>query len=419
MHKGGNAMRILVMSDSPFIPTGLAKVGREIALGLYRHGHDVGYLEWFHHGDIPQKNLENIRCWLTNDNSYGANHLDKIVNRFQPEVVLTIGDMWNLWYLADGSMCRTRRWFQWVAYIPVDGEPINGGIPPSQLPILEDVDWPVAYTKYAEAALRKSVRDQEFLTRLRTIYHGVNHNLFKPTDPEFRKKLRHRFGIGDEKFIFLTVSRNQSRKNIPELLRAWKIFSETQEARGRVLLWPHMFFNDPMGWKIDNLLDILQLRNNSIMYYNQVAHAEHEMLLIPEEETAALYQIADAFILIAGEGFGLPTFEAMATKLPCVLLDYAASTELGAEGRAEMIPCKDFATWTGMQLTQRPMPDPAAVARAMMKVYSDRDWRRFIAENGYKFCLDYSWEKVVADFNALMMEIEVPFLRPKALEVVA
>ena len=410
-------MRIIIITDSPHIPTGLARVGRELALGLYGHGHDMAYLGLFHHSEIPQANLGPVKCWFTNDNLYGQGVFDRIVNRFQPDAVLTIGDMWNFWHIADHSVCKTRKFFQWVAYLPVDGEPIGGGIPPDQIHILEDVDWPIAYTRYAERALRQSVRDEEFLTRLRVIYHGVDPELYKPISPEEKMAAKERFKVGD-KFLFLTVCRNQSRKNIPELLRAWKIMSESPEARGRVMLWPHMFFNDPSGWKIDSLLDIIKLRNDSVIYYEQVAHGEHEMLLLPESEVTVLYQIADAFVLISGEGFGLPTLEAMATGIPCVLLDYAASSELGADGRAEMIPCRDFAPWTGLHLTQRPMPNPTDVAKSMMRVYEDKGWRDYIAANGQKFALENTWERTVSEFNSVFMEMEVPFLKPKVLEII-
>ena len=406
------------MTDSMNIPTGLGRVGKELAVGLQRRGHEIGYLGWFQNGDANPMPPPGIRFWHTNNNQYGLDLFDHVVNRFQPDIVLTVGDFWNLWYMSDPGTCKTRRWFQWCAYIPVDGEPVCGGLPPSIKATVEDIDIPVAYTDYAKDAVMKTVFDQETRNRIRTIYHGVDTSVFKPANLADRKKLREQYGIND-KFVFLTVSRNQSRKNIPELFRAWKRFSETAAAKGNVLLWPHMNFNDPMGWKIGDLLQVLDLKNQSIMYYDQVAYAASEMQLIPDEELAKLYQIADAFVLLSGEGFGLPTFEAMATGLPCILLDYASSSELGANGRAELVPATGSITWTGAHLTQRPVPAIDDVVAAMQKVFSNGEHRRKIAKAGQEFATQYTWDRVLDEWNMLFLEHEMPFIKPKRMEVVA
>lgn len=410
-------MRILIMTDAPNLPTGQARVGREIATGLKRHGHDVGYLGWFQVPEIAATAPAGIHYWWTNNSYYGQDILDRIVQTFQPDVVLTIGDFWNLNYIADPNICRTRRRFQWCSYIPVDGEPINGGLPPSIRPIIEDIDIPVAYTNYAKDAVLKSIFDQETRNRLRVIYHGVDTKTFKP-DPSNRVKIREQYGMED-KFVFLSVSRNQSRKNIPELFRAWKIFSELPEVRGKVCLWPHMQFTDRAGWNIDDLLTVLNLRNNSIMYYNQVAHSQSEMMMVPDNEVATLYQIADVFVLLSGEGFGLPIFEAMASNLPCILLNHSACGELGANGRAHLIDVQDSVTWTGSHLTQRPIPRVNDVVDAMLKIYKDSAYRTKMAIAGREFATQYTWDNVLTEWNDVFMSFEVPFIKPMQMEVVS
>lgn len=409
-------MKILIMTDSLNIPTGLGRVGRELACGLRDKGYEIGYLGWFNDNDSRLKAPPGIKYWYTNNQNYGSDVLDTIVNRFQPDVVLTIGDFWNLWYINDPNVCRTRRFFQWCGYIAVDGEPLNGGLPPAIIKSIEDIDLPVSYTDYAKKAVLKSCMDQETRSRIETIYHGVNTDLFKP-DPVKRVDLRKKFGL-EGKFMFLTVSRNQSRKNIPELFRAWKIFSELPEFKDKVVFWPHMYFEDNMGWKISDLLDILKLRNNSIMYYDQVAYSDSALHLISDQELAEIYQIADAFILLSGEGFGLPTFEAMATKLPCILLDYAASSELGADGRSHLVPVGNSFTWTGSHLTQRPIPDIDTVVESMSKIYRDKAYRDGIAQKGYDFATQYTWQRIVDEWAAYFTKKEIPFVSPLELEVV-
>lgn len=410
-------MRLLLMSDSLGIPTGFSRVIRELCFGLQKRGHEIGHIGWFQHSDLPQQQPQGMRCWYTNNQHYGADILDSVVNKFQPDILLTIGDLWHLSYIADPNLCRTRRFFQWLNYISVDGEPVCGGLPPAIRPIVEDIDIPVAYTDYTKNAVLKSIFDQETRNRIRTIYHGVDTNMFKPGDKKKRQEIRAQYGLTD-KFVFLTVCRNQSRKNIPELLRIWKKFSELPENKGRVILWPHMYFNDPMGWNIDDLLQVLDLKNQSIMYFDQVAHSGNEMFLLPDERLAELYQIADAFVLLSGEGFGLPTFEAMATRLPCILLDHSASAELGAAGRAELVPVGGSLTWTGSHLTQRPVPDPDAGIKSFNKVFSDKPYRDSIAKAGYDFAVQFTWDRVLDEWGELFLSHEVPFLKPRKFEVV-
>ena len=174
-----------------------------------------------------------------------------------------------------------------------------------------------------------------------------------------------------------------------------------------------------MGWNIGDLMDVLKLRNQSIMYFQQVAYSGSEMHLIPDAELAALYQISDAFVLISGEGFGLPTFEAMATKLPCILLDYAASSELGAEGRAELVPSAGSLTWTGSHLTQRPLPEPKDIVQSLLRIFRDRERRNNIAKAGYDFATKYTWDRVANDWDAMFRRHEYPFIGEMKMEVIA
>ena len=410
-------MRILCMTDAPNLPTGQARVGREIATGLKRRNHDVGYLGWFQIPEIPASAPSGIPYWWSNNNYHGQDILDQVINRFQPDILLTIGDFWHLNYISDPNICKTRRWFQWCSYIPVDGEPVNGGLPPGIIQTISDIDIPVAYTNYAKKAVLKSVFDQETRNRIKVIYHGVDTNVFKP-DLEERRKLREKYDLQD-KFVFLSISRNQSRKNIPELFRAWKTFSETPNASGKVVLWPHMHFGDSAGWNIDDMLSVLNLKNKSILYYDYVAHSSSHLITVKDEEVAKLYQIADAFILLSGEGFGLPIFEAMATGLPCILLNHSACGELGAEGRAHLIEVKDSITWTGSHLTQRPIPHVEDVVAAMDKVFSDAVYRNKIAAAGMEFATKYTWDTVLNEWDSIFMQYEVPFAKPMRMEVVA
>ncbi|GAF99545.1 unnamed protein product, partial [marine sediment metagenome] len=48
-------MKVLIMTDNPNVPTGMGKVGRELALGLHKRGYKVAYLGWFTGSGIEEK----------------------------------------------------------------------------------------------------------------------------------------------------------------------------------------------------------------------------------------------------------------------------------------------------------------------------------------------------------------------------
>lgn len=410
-------MKILIMTDSPFIPTGQARVGREIAVGLSNRGFEIGYIGWWHQSSIIPNLPNNIQFWWTNNKLYGEDVFDQVVNYFRPDIVLTIGDFWFLEYISDMNRCRTRRLFQWCSYIPVDGEPLNGGLPPAIIKTIEDIDIPVAYTNYAKDAVLKSVMNEETRNRIRTIYHGIDLKQFKQLEPSLRRKEKEKYGIHD-KFMFLNVSRNQSRKNIPELMKAWKIFSELPETKGKVILWPHMNFKDSMGWDIDDMIKAFKLNNQSIMYYKQIAYGANEFQMLKDDELAMLYQISDAFILLSNEGFGLPTFEAMATRVPCILLNHSASAEIGAQGRSHLVDISGSATWVGRFLTEKPVPDVDLTVEGMLKIFRDKKYRDAVATTGFEFVKQYTWDSIVDEWSMLFTEIEIPFIKPMRMEVV-
>ena len=183
-------MKILILTDSMFIPSGQGRVGREIAHGLGKRGHQIGYIGLWHRQDIFPNAPYNIQFWPTNNNYHGQDVLDGVIKSFRPDMLLTIGDFWNLAYIADPILCRTRRLFQWCSYIPVDGEPINGGLPPGIQKVIEDIDIPIAYTNYAKNVVLKCVNDQETRNRLQVIYHGVDTNIYHRLDSEKRNLLR-------------------------------------------------------------------------------------------------------------------------------------------------------------------------------------------------------------------------------------
>ena len=382
-------MRILLMTDNPGLCTGMGKVGREIALALHAGGHEVLYIGWCRSAPFQQKWPFDL--YPVENSTFGKEAFDRIVAQRRPDVVMTIGDPWMYGYIADRNVCKTRGLFQWVGYIAVDGEKIEGGLPNFWKGIVNDMDRIVAYTEYGKNALLKTFPERK--NEIDVVYHGVDDKIFHPIPEEERNILRKRYGI-ENKFVFLSVARNQGRKNWPQLFKAWKIIIENKMCPNAVL-WPHTYFYDRSGHNMDDLLDTFGLDDTqSVIFFDKIAHGDNSIDLIPEVGLNSLYNASDVLVLVGGEGFGLPIIEAMAVKLPCLVLGDSASGELAGAGdeRAVTIAPKYYAT--GKYLTERPVVDSEELAQRMKTIYDASEQRKGVIEPAYSFALDHTWEKI-------------------------
>lgn len=402
-------MKILLMSDNVNLDTGMARVGEHIAMGLVAAGHKVSYIGWY-------KECENKKEWpfklypCSNAN-FGRDIFDDVILADRPDVVLTIGDPWMYDYIANPQLCRTRGLFQWVGYVAVDGETFEGGVPDFWSQAILNMDKVVAYTEYGRQALLKTFPQIE--KRLDMIYHGFNEKIYYPMDPQAIAAQKEKLGIGD-KFLFLSVARNQGRKNWPEIFKAWRKVIDRGNCPN-AYFWPHTYFYDNAGHNLDNLIKAYGIESKGrIMFSDTIAHHSHPTKLFPENMLNILYNCADVFLSASGEGFGLPIIEAMGTKTPCIVANESATKELGAEGRALKIKTSVYVT--GKYMTERPIPDVDDMVNHIETMYADEVLRRDMAQKAYTFALEHTWDKAVERWKAYFERFAHPMLSPFIME---
>lgn len=405
--------KILIMTDNANIPTGMGRVGREIALGLQRLGHEIIYLGWF--SPTWLESTMPFRVYRTSNNYYGSDIFDRVVHDERPDVVLTVGDIWMVQYIADPNVCRSRPWFQWIGYVPIDGVALNGGVPNSWISVLDDMDVVVPYTEYGKEAIGKSLPHR--LRSLKPIPHGVDTKVYHPLSDAERMDIRHGLGIRDDRIVFLTVARNQFRKNIPEFCKGWKLFRK-DGAHEKAVFWPHMGFQDPMGWDLSEVFSIYDI-GNDLMYFERVALGSNNVDLLPEAELMKLYNAADIFILMSGEGWGLPTLEAMACGKPCILMDHSANTELIGRGIERGLLVDVAGTMTGAHSTERPFPDLNHLVKQMSVLYEDAELRRVLGARAAEFAKSLTWDSAVLQWNHVVETVVNPLTFERELEVIA
>ncbi len=391
-------MNILVQTDNANLSTGMGRVGREISLGLQRQGHRITYLGWF--SPLWLENKMPFKMHRTSNQYYGQDIFDSVIMEDKPDLVITIGDMWMVRYIVDGRICKSRMMFQWLGYIPIDGSAYDGGVPSSWISVIKNMDYKVAYTEFGKKTISKSM--PEIKNEIEIIPHGVDTKVYQPISQEEIRSIKKNLGV-DGKFIFLVVARNQPRKNIPEIMKAFKKFKAKYKAED-CLLWLHMNFQDPMGNDIDELMNIYRM-NNDIVFFDQVAHHHDYLQTMTEPDLNKLYNICDCFMLISGEGFGLPILEAMACKKPVIGFNHSANQELVRE-RGYLVDVGYKVT--GRYSTERPYPDMDDLVESFRKMYKDKQYRNNCAEKGYEFATKLTWENALGKWKEVIDKIEHP-----------
>jgi glycosyltransferase involved in cell wall biosynthesis len=394
-------MKVLLMSDDPGLMTGMGRVHREIGRGLKRKGFEVVSIGWFSAYWLTP--WSEWKVYKTNNNYYASDIFDQVICQENPDVVLTIGDSWMVSFISDPLKCKARFLFQWVAYVPVDGEAYGGGLPPSWISMLRDIDVIVAYTEYGKRAISKSVPDIAW--RVEMIPHGVDMNVYKMFRKDDVLKARRRLGIPDDFIVFLMVCRNQFRKNIPEFCKGWKLFKKDGKAE-KALFWPHMVFRDPMGWDLWDIFNKYDMKKD-LVYLKEMAESNSNLDLIEESQLSVVYNMADVVVMMAGEGFGLPTLEAMASGKPILALKHSANIEL-VEGRGELVEVQNYVT--GGHSTERPIPSLEDLSNKLLRLYNNPKLREEYGMKSLEFARTLTWDVAIEKWYALLNRVNNPFV---------
>jgi len=442
-------LRILVVSDSPWAPTGFGTNTRCIASIFAEAGHTVAYAgcqnpnhdpKWetpWPLGQTEKKvSFELLPFMYPGQEKFGEKSFPHWIDQFKPDLVFTHLDIQMFAYMTEAKIptganiplvdergakvnmkqeqklakqdyrVSGKPRFKLGSIIPIDGQP---SIPGWQ-GTLQHVDFPVAMSEYGKTVMTEDFADWK--TAITTIPHGVDTNFFKPRDvPK----------PNPDTFIVGCVARNQHRKNIPRLIRAFKIFVEDNDLTPEdAKLMLHMDWNDHMGWNIEYMSSehVYDIRE----YLLPPTMGNLEQGENPDDDAmVGIFNLMDVHALpTGGEGFGIPTLEAMSCGKPNVICNYTTSYELvgadkpecpedmlqphGEDGdenliqtnRGFLVPYKDLMWDTPIRAApQRSLWDEKKAAEAFTIYYNDRELCKKHGENARKHAIKYyDWEPV-------------------------
>ncbi len=288
--------------------------------------------------------------------------------------MLTIGDPWMFAFLPG---MPGRRGMTWVAYFPVDGRPL----PEEWKPWIAAVDAPVVFCRFTQDLVAAATGKPPEL-----IYHGVDTKRFRPMDKLQAKKLAN---VADH-FVVGTVARNQQRKNLPALLKAFAKFSE---AKSDVLLYLHTQIR--AEWDLKELSRSLGIENKTRVTADLGGGSG-----IPDEMLATVYNAMDLFVLpTMAEGFGLPIMEAQACGVPALVTDFSACPELVPDP-IQRLKVKD--TLVMHRNFEQAVVDVDDIARRIEHFYRERGNSRRWAGGATSFAQQFEWEIACRQFVELI-----------------
>jgi glycosyltransferase involved in cell wall biosynthesis len=200
-----------------------------------------------------------------------------------------------------------------------------------------------------------------------------------------------------DKFIVYFVGTNQWRKDLPALFRA---FVEFNRKYPDAFLIPHTSAM-PMspahgGWALFNLRELTGLKN-SVIFKNANIFTPQQMNYF--------YNAADVLAYpTRGEGFGLPSIEAMATKTPVIATRFGPQVELHNNGRGYWIQVDDYEVGNRAAYTYFARPSWKSLAERLKHVYTHREEAAQVAETAYEWIKDQTWDQKAMQVDKVIKE---------------
>ena len=384
--------KILMLSDSPTTCTGYATIATNIMNGLADLGHDCHYQAHNYVGQTIPPGLTfedgkklNFTLYGTGKEPYSKDVLIPRIRELKPDIFIVLLDTFMLY--QHGFMALDFAPAKTIFYFPSDGE---GGLPLRCDDILRKFNVPVAMAKFGQ-------NQAQTLYNIKSEYipHAIDPKVYFPLPKEEREKLKAKYGLIG-KFVIGSVYRNQGRKMSDRMFKGFAKFAKTNPD---AVLFLH---SDPYDQAA--VFDSIELIKR-LGIENRVRFTGMNFFKgFDYKQMNEVYNVMDVFTLsTSGEGFGVPTIEAMACEIPCVVTDFTTTQELlienGACGLAVPV-CTDL---TGSWNVERGIVDIDKLAEAYQLMHDNPKMREEMGKIGKeKIDKFYTWDVVISDWDKLI-----------------
>jgi glycosyltransferase involved in cell wall biosynthesis len=363
------------------VPSGFGTVTHAIFERLVRdYGHDVHVLAVGWRGDHVDTPLKlYLPTQVDPFDIQGQSRYVDLVAKIMPDLIFFVNDppvilngLTNNKSDPEGALWRgiTMGDIEYkppiLAYLPIDGYDS-----PKSWDLLTPRVTRIAMTHFGQLAMPEAP----------VIWHGVDHEVFKPQDKKDAKKA---LGFDPKRFLVLRVDKNSFRKNYPDTWRALRpLMSKYTDIDAHFHCLPRTSDGyDMMGfmWNDEGIRDRVSFSPSLTGFSGWSV-----------EHLATLYAAADVLVSTSwGEGFGLTLLEAMACGTPVIAQDCSAITEVVGDGGILIAPERRIATPMGQDQV---LPNVAEFTKAIEHFYNSSGLRKSLRTKALAQAALFSWDE--------------------------
>lgn len=209
--------------------------------------------------------------------------------------------------------------------------------------------------------------------KITRIYHGVS-KIFKPRNRNEIRKVLFAYSLYNKNYL-LYVGTLEPRKNLENLIQAFKQLSESQRNRYPLVLI------GIKGWKTRPIEKIIRSLSKKQQLYC--------LGYLPKIDIPYLYSGAYGFVYLSVyEGFGLPLLEAMASGIPTLASDQSAMPEVVGDAAMLVNPF-----------------DVDLIADKLNQLINDLSLRDRLKNLGPLQAAKFSWESCIENTLAIYRKI--------------
>lgn len=338
---------------------------------------------------------------------YGYKSLPRHLEQFDPDIVFVNNDYAvakKYMQAMDGSstpLAEHRAWT--VLYSPVDSEPA----PAVFADVARLFDLNIAYSAWQRQLMTEH---DPLFGYMPVLYHGYDEGVYFPMDKDDAKAqlgdvfAKYNDGVEPEQFrqmlkdafLIYFVGANQFRKDIPCLFRAVALLQEEVD-NAYLIPQANSVPSGPNGWVLPNLQTLTGLKHAVLM---------KQANIFTPDEMNIFYNAADVLAYpTRGEGFGLPSLEAMATKTPVVATRFGPQIELHANGRGYYIDIRDVIPGDITAWSYFVLPDHRSLYKQLKFVHDNPEHAAETAERAYEWAKPLTWENQAKELDAILRKL--------------
>jgi glycosyltransferase involved in cell wall biosynthesis len=471
-------IKILIVTDSAGIHSGLAETTRNIFIPLIRRYpdkyeiHQLGFFHFAPKEPVPwpiyQTRINQTPQGPQPDmaDKYGEHSFHDLVQRVKPDIVFGYGDMWHFDHLLTSPMRNT---YRMVAYYTIDGQPYYGHLHADGTTEwgkkLSKTDRLVVLSHFGKKTLERALPEIKG-KQIDVRYHPLDMSRFRPLEIHEKIEMRKKMlpsNIDPTSFFIGWMGRNQFRKQNFKLWETLhylvygdyiecnncnRITAKEWDHSGRKQLDPseltlydagydysvcwHCKSNSiTPGKPIDDIHMWLHMPKNDPGYnpdlHERIWNVGHKCIYSSAtdnggntlQQVAAIQSVWDMmYYPSGGEGFGNPPFETMANAIPIVFSNYSSHAEFCKFGGLPVRVTYQPEIHHGIM---RSTVDTNHAIEQILKLYRNRDLAKLLGQRGRAFVSQFdcnvlapTWDTVFTE----MMKEPVPSMGQKIYSTV-